>query len=226
MTIVFAYNAQGDTFTPTKLFAVSTLVNVILDPAMIFGWWGMPAFGIAGAAYATLISQAIFIGIALYMLTQPQRQIRFTFRNLTLRLDSVKKVLAIGIPASLTQVINPLGLAALMYITAHSFMEAGTIAFSIGFRIEFFAFLPAIGFGFGAMALIGQNIGAGKIARARETFYLALAYGAGGSLAVGLTALIFSDCTSLYYRSSRHRIRPLVRTHHCGKLRIPRGDDG
>src|SRR3989344_5656783 len=69
ITIMFSFNAQGDTFTLTKLFAVSTLVNTILDPVMIFGWVGFPAMGIAGAAIATLISQALFIVIALRSLS-------------------------------------------------------------------------------------------------------------------------------------------------------------
>jgi Na+-driven multidrug efflux pump len=64
ITIMFAFNAQGDTFTLTKLFALSTLVNLVLDPILIFGWYGFPMMGIGGAAVATLISQAVFIVIA------------------------------------------------------------------------------------------------------------------------------------------------------------------
>lgn len=192
MTVMFAFNSQGDTFTLTKLFALSTFVNVILDPLMIFGWKNIPAYGIAGAAYATLISQAVFLVAALYTLSRPHRGIRFRFSNLSFRWESVKKVLNIGIPASLTQVIGPVGLAALMYITALGFHESGTIAFSLGFRVEFFAFLPAIGFGFGSMAMIGQSIGAGNKARAQEIFNKALKYGFFAAVGMGLLAIIFA----------------------------------
>jgi putative MATE family efflux protein len=192
MTVNFAFNAQGDTVSLTKLFAVSTGVNAVLDPIMIFGWAGFPALGIAGAAYATLISQAVFLGWALYTLSRPKMMVRFRMRNLTFVWESVKKVLKIGIPASLTQVINPIGIAALMFIIALGFKEEGAIAFSIGSRVEFFAFLPAIGFGFGAMSLIGQNIGAGNIARAREAFNKALLYGVGASAVFGLLCMIFA----------------------------------
>jgi putative MATE family efflux protein len=191
-TIVFAFNAQGDTFTPTKLFAVSTFVNAALDPLLIFGWYGFPELGIAGAAYATLISQAVFIAMALYSLSRPTRLIPFRFRNLSFNWESVKKVLSIGIPASLTQAINPVGLAALMFITSLTFLEAGTIAFSIGFRVEFFAFLPAVGFGFVAMALIGQNIGAGNLARAKESYRKAMLYGIGAAVGFGILAMLFA----------------------------------
>jgi putative MATE family efflux protein len=192
ITIMFAFNAQGDTFTLTKLFALSTAVNVILDPMLIFGWYGFPQLGIAGAAYATLISQAIFIVIALRSLSSEHRMVRFQFKNLSCKWESVKKVLSIGIPAALTQVVFPVGLAALTLLTSLAFFEPGAIAFSLGFRVEFFAFLPAVGFGFGAMAMIGQNIGAGKIQRAREVFTKALQYGFIGATTVGILVAVFA----------------------------------
>lgn len=201
ITIVFAFNAQGDTFTLTKLFALSTLVNAILDPVMIFGWAGFPTLGIAGAAWATLISQAIFIGIALRSLSSAHRRVRFHFANLSFQWESVKKVLGIGIPASLTQVIFPLGLAVLTFITSLGFLEPGAVAFSLGFRVEFFAFLPAIGFGFGAMAMIGQNMGAGNRARAREVFRKALQYGFAGATGVGVLVALFANIVTGIFTS-------------------------
>lgn len=192
ITIMFAFNSQGDTLTLTKLFAISTGVNVILDPLLIFGGYGVPASGISGAAYATLISQAVFIILAIRSLMGKHRIIKFHFSNLTLNLESVKKVLVIGVPASLTQVINPIGIAALTFITALGFKEAGAIAFSLGFRIEFFAFLPAIGFGFAAMAMIGQNIGAGNKQRAKEVFDKALKYSFSAATAIGVLAAVFA----------------------------------
>ena len=192
IAVMFVFNAQGDTFALTKLFALSTLVNLVLDPVLIFGWLGFPAMGISGAATATLVSQAIFIFIAIRELSSPHRHIRFRFHNLTLKGESVKKVLNIGIPAALTQVVFPVGLAALTYITSLSFLEPGAIAFSLGFRVEFFAFLPAAGFGFGAMAMIGQSIGAGNLKRAKEAFFKALTYAVAGASGVGILVAIFA----------------------------------
>ncbi|KKP37892.1 hypothetical protein A2483_02355 [Candidatus Peregrinibacteria bacterium RIFOXYC2_FULL_33_13] len=192
ITIMFAFNSQGDTFTLTKLFAFSTLINIVLDPILIFGWFGIPPMGISGAAIATLISQAAFIVVAIRSLSNPKRNIRFHFYNLTFKRESVKKVLDIGIPAALTQVINPIGVAALTFITSLGFLEAGAIAFSLGFRIEFFAYLPAVGFGFGAMAMIGQSIGAGNLERSKQVFKKALKYGFLGAAALGILAVIFA----------------------------------
>jgi len=193
IAIMFAFNAQGDTFTLTKLFALSTLVNAVLDPIMIFGWAGFPVMGIGGAAIATVTSQAVFIVIAIRSLSSKHRMIRFHFSNLSFKWESVKKVLNIGIPAAMTQVIFPIGLAALTFITSLGFLEAGAVAFSLGFRVEFFAFLPAVGFGFGAMAMIGQNIGARNKARARESFTKALKYGFAGATGVGILVALFAN---------------------------------
>jgi putative MATE family efflux protein len=192
MTTSIAFNAQGDNFTMTKFFAVSTLVNVVLDPVFIFGFGGVPALGIAGAAYATLISQAVFLVLALRILMGPKMMVRLRLDQLRLKWSSVKQVLDIGLPASLNQVLNPLGFSALMYFVSTAFYEAGAAAFSIGFRIEFFAFIPAIGFGFGAMSMIGQNIGAGKQERVREVLKTSVYYGAGSALVFSLLVFVFA----------------------------------
>lgn len=192
ITIMFAFNSQGDTLTLTKLFALSTLINLILDPLLIFGHGPFPEMGISGAAYATLFSQFVFIIIALKSLNSPKRSIRFHFKNLTFHWESVKQVLKIGIPAAMTQVINPIGLAAMTYMAGARFMEAGATAFSLGFRLEFFAYLPAIGFGFAAMAIMGQNIGAHKLERSREALKLALKYSMVIALGMGVLAALFA----------------------------------
>lgn len=192
MAIMFAFNAQGDTATLTKLFALSTAINLILDPLLIFGWGKIPALGISGAAIATLISQAVFMVIAIRSLSNKKRDIQFKFSNLTIQWESVKKVLNIGFPAALTQVIFPIGLAIITYITSLSFKEPGVIALSLGFRIEFFAYLPAAGFGFGAMALMGQNIGAGNMNRTKEAFLKAVTYTFISASALGVFSAFFA----------------------------------
>src|SRR3989338_6285338 len=104
MSVIFGFNSQGDNFTMTKIFALSTLVNVVLDPFMIFGWAQFPAMGVTGAAIATLISQAVAVLIGVYILSGKSMMVRFKFSNLVFDLKMVRKVLEIGFPASLTNV--------------------------------------------------------------------------------------------------------------------------
>jgi Na+-driven multidrug efflux pump len=162
--VLFAFNSQGDNKTVTLLFAVSTGVNAILDPMLIFGWAGFPTLGIAGAAYATLFSQALVLVAGLIILKKANMMVHFRFSRLGLRWASMKKVLNIGFPAALTNVAGPLSLAALTSIVSGRFREAGAIGFAIGFRAEFFAYLPSVGFGVSALALLGQNTGARRLA--------------------------------------------------------------
>jgi putative MATE family efflux protein len=192
MSVMFAFNSQGDTTTLTKLFALSTVINIVIDPLLIFGWSFIPAMGISGAAIATLISQSVFLVCALYSLSRPSRNIQFHFKNLVFEWESVKKVLDIGFPAALTQVIFPIGLALLTRIISLAYFEPGTVAFSLGTRIEFFAYLPAIGFGFAAMALIGQNIGAGNVPRAKKAFKKSLQYAFIAAAGLGVATALFA----------------------------------
>ncbi len=193
VAIMFGFNAQGDTLTLTKLFAFSTAINLFCDPLLIFGWKWIPAMGISGAAYSTLISQFCFIIVALKVLSSPKRDISFHCKNLSFQWESVKRVLRIGIPAAMTQLNNPVGTAALTYISSAVFLEAGAVAFSLGFRIEFFAYLPAVGFGIGAMAMMGQNIGAENMERTKEVLRVALRFAMSIALVLGLIAMIFSS---------------------------------
>jgi putative MATE family efflux protein len=191
--VFFAFNSQGDNKTVTLLFAGSTAVNAVLDPVLIFGWAGFPALGIGGAAYATLFSQALALVAGLAILRKADMTVRFRFSRLGLRWASVKKVLNIGFPAALTNVVGPLSLAALTAIMAERFREAGAISFSIGFRAEFFAYLPAVGFGVSALALLGQNTGARRFDRVRAGFRLSLALSLGAATLLGLLAAAFRN---------------------------------
>jgi len=192
IVIVFAFNSQGDNKTVTVLFAISTGINIVLDPILIFGWFGAPALGVAGAAYATLFSQFVMLLVGMLLLSSPKMMIRFRLRNLAVQLQSVRKVLSIGFPAAMTQILGPLSLALLYQVIASKFMEAGVAGISIGFRVETFAFLPGIGFGTAAMAIIGQNVGAGNFQRAREAYSKAALYAFLAGSGFGVLSVIFS----------------------------------
>ncbi len=213
-----AFNAQGDNLTATKYFAISTLVNVVLDPLLIFGFGSFGGFGIAGAAYATLIAQFVFLVLALKMLMSEQMLVRLKLSNLGLKWKSVKKVIDIGLPASFTQTLNPLSFLFLTALVSGAFLEAGAAAFSIGFRIEFFAFIPAVGFGFGAMAMMGQNLGAKDFQRLKEIILTAVKFGAGAALLFSVLVFlgapmivgVFTDDTVVTeYALAYFRIVPL-----------------
>lgn len=191
INIMMVFNAEGDTFTVTKLFALSTVINIALDPILIFWKFGFPELWIMWAGYATLVSQLVFIIIAMRILSSKKRSVRFSIKNLTLKKYSVKQVFNIGVPAAFTQVINPIWLAILTYMVATKFFEAWVTSFSLVFRLEFFAYLPAVWFSMAAMSMIGQNIWGWNMSRAHEIFKKASILGFGSAIILWGLLIIF-----------------------------------
>lgn len=187
--VIFGFNSQGDNTTVTWLFAISTTINAALDPLLIFGGFGIPAFGVRGAAIATVISQTLLVTAGITLLHRRNMLVNFRFRNLVFRVRSVRQVLAIGFPAALTNLLNPAALAALNAVVALAFLEAGVTGLAIGLRIEFFSFLPAIGFAVAALALIGQNLGGQRPDRARAAYRTGLLFSFVLGTLVGVAAL-------------------------------------
>ena len=110
-------------------------------------------------------------------------------------------MLAIGFPAALANLLSPLRLAVLSILVAWWFLEPGVAGVAVGYRIEFFTFLPALGYATAVLALVGQNLGAGKLERVGRSWRAAMvsAFAAGtllgvaAALARGPAAALFSD---------------------------------
>ena len=199
--VIFGFNSQGDNSTLAWLYALSTVLNAVLDPVLIFGYLGLPALGIRGAAVATIISQALLLAAGVTLLKVLPLPVRFRFRNLVLNPGAVLKVLAIGLPAAFANLLSPLRLAVLSILVARWFLEPGVAGVAVGYRIEFFTFLPALGYATAVLALVGQNLGAGKLERVGRSWRAAMvsAFAAGtllgvaAALARGPAAALFTD---------------------------------
>lgn len=161
------FRGLGDTKTPGNLMILAAVINVILDPIMIFGLFNFPAMGIGGASLATMISR-IFVFIAYYyLLAKKYHVIQIRSLNINLLLKSMKEIVIVGIPNSLTKIINPVIIGILTYILAtHS--QLAVAGFGIGTKIESLILALAIAIGNTAMAILGQNYGAGNNERVQE----------------------------------------------------------
>lgn len=191
INITFAFNSEGDTFTLTKIFAFTTILNIILDPIFIFWKFGFPALWLEWAAWATILCQTVFIALAMRILASPERWLYFSFKNISVKWESVKKVCNIGIPASLTQVINPVWIAFITYMIGMKYFEPGATAFNLVFRLEFFAYLPAIGFWMALLSMIWQNVWAGNMQRANEIYKKWLTLWFVSSIVLGVLFIIW-----------------------------------
>ena len=148
----------GDTVRPMRVNVVSVIVNVILDPILIFGWGPVPALGVAGAAVATVIARGLASVLALYELLAGSG---FRIRARDLRWDGgvVAKLLRIGMPLAVGQTATSLGFTLLIGIV-NGFGSSVTAAFGVGHRIIMMISVPAMALGQANATAVGQNLGA------------------------------------------------------------------
>ena len=162
-------NAQGDTITPMLLSGGAAIINVILDPIFIFtfGW------GIAGAAWATLVSRALLAVVGIRLIFSEKNKIKPSFRAFKFKKEKIKEILTVGLPITVGQTGASLGFIVLNGFIA-SYGTATLAAFAMVNRITSLVMQPAMGMGAALTAIVGQNIGAEQIKRAKEAFQKAL----------------------------------------------------
>ncbi|MBS4537635.1 MATE family efflux transporter [Clostridium sp. D2Q-11] len=167
MFVFFAFNSikqgQGDTYTPMIFGALSVGLNIILDPIFIF----VLNLGVAGAAIATVLARGIFALYAVYTLFIKKEGIQLHKSDLKLNKTLLQKIISIGLPSSIGQSTTALGFAVLN-IFVKSFGASTLTAFIIGNRINSLILMPAMGIGHALSTIVGQNLGADDIKRARK----------------------------------------------------------
>ena len=149
-------SACGDTKTPFQIKGISTLLNVILNYIFIFGAFGFPALGVAGAALSTLGVGIMEVLILIYLLSNNRRAISWSRR---LELSYVKRAFKVGFPSGVERACTIVSLL----ITTKLIALYGTpelAGYQIASRIEGFAFMPGFGFMVASMTLMGQSLGA------------------------------------------------------------------
>ena len=165
-----AFRASGDTRTPLILLTASVLVTLVLDPVLILGLGPLPRMGIAGAAVAAVGTRALGLAFGFGLLVR-RRLVRFRSRDWS----SALTVVRIGAPTAATGVFFSLVYIGLTRITTQ-FGTPALAALGVGHKLEGLAYQVAIGFGLASAAIVGQNLGAGHVERARRTAYLTATY--------------------------------------------------
>lgn len=157
----------GDVKAPVLIVLSTVLLNLVLDPLFILGYKSIPAFGVTGAAIATIFTQALSAIIGIIILLRGKHGIRIKTTDLRPKLRVIKKIFLLGLPASISQSTRSLGMAMMIFIVA-GFGTTITAAYGIGGRILSFIIIPALGLSAATSALIGQSMGAGNIKKAEQ----------------------------------------------------------
>ena len=187
MFMFFIFSAllrgYGDTKTPMKFMIFSSLLNIVLDPFIIFGIGFFPALGVEGAAYATIFSRAVAGVIGIYLLFTGRKGLTLKLKYLKPDFSVLKKIIVIGFPSAAEQSIVALGLTLLMTIVSQ-FGTMVVAAYGIGSRILSVVMLPSRGLATATTTMVGQNLGAENIKRAESS-----AWKSTGIIFVTLTVL-------------------------------------
>lgn len=168
-----ALRGAGDLRVPTMLQIGTVLLNTALSPLLMFGWFGLPAMGVAGASLASFISiVAGLVGFTLYFL-RPASRLRFAPAHWRPQPGLWGRMLAVGAPVGGEFAVMTVFLV-FVYATIRPFGAEAQAGFGIGMRIMQSLFLPAVAIGFATAPVAGQNFGAGHGVRVRDTFRAAV----------------------------------------------------
>jgi putative MATE family efflux protein len=177
--------ATGDTKTPSFIMIFAGVVNVILDPILIFGWGPIPRMELQGAAIATVISRSLTFLAALWILHKRERLIEWSLPKVNQMWDSWKQVLYIGAPAAGARMLIPLSTGVLTRMVA-GYGPQAVAAYGVGQRLESLVLIGVGAFGAAMTPFIGQNFGAGQYDRVRQAF----GFGVKIALVLGIVMMV------------------------------------
>lgn len=168
MIFVTAFQSTGDSRTPMYVMIIVNIVNIILNPTLIDGMFGLPAYGIAGSVYASLLSRtigvAIMLGIIYYHPRFKDTPVRLP-KMLTFDRKLVKEIISIAIPSAMQSGTRNLSFLLMTAVIA-LYGEATVAAYGVCLRLDMLGFVFALGFCTAVSIMVGQNLGAQNIARA------------------------------------------------------------
>lgn len=168
-----ALTAIGDSLTPLLVHVAAVLINLGLDPLLIFGVAGFPRLGVAGAAIATVCSQALAAALSLVILFRGKGGLRLSWKLLRPRASALALIVKIGLPSSLGQGLSAFGFTVLQGLVNH-FGTSAIAAFGVGNRLIGLFDIPSHGIAQATTSLSGQAIGAGDEAEAHRVVRTAL----------------------------------------------------
>ena len=158
------------------------ITNIVLDPVFIFGWFGLPAMGVAGAAWATVIGQCCGMAVALALNRAKNHEVTLRPRGFRPDGAAIRGIYQVGLPSIIMQSIGSVMVVGMNKILI-SFTETAVSVFGIYFKLQSFVFMPVFGLTNAMVPIIGFNYGARNKERIRETTRLA------ACISVGIMAI-------------------------------------
>lgn len=170
--------ATGRTTLSMYTQLLGAVTNLILDPILIFGWFGLPAMGITGAAVATVIGQIISAAFGLWLNVKKNPEIQLHLKELVPNGAVIKKIYSVGVPSIIMGSIGSV-MTYGMNLILMGFSSTATAVFGVYFKLQSFIFMPVFGLNNGMVPIIAYNYGAKNKDRMLRTMKLAITYAVG-----------------------------------------------
>ena len=177
--------ATGRSLLSMVTQASGAIVNIILDPILIFGMLGMPEMGVFGAAIATVIGQVVAAVLGIFFNLRYNEEIRIKIKNFIPDFAQIKEILTISIPSVLMQAVGTVMTLCMNMILMNKFNEIAMNVFGVYFKLQSFVLMPIFGLNSGMVPIIAYNYGAKRPDRVYKT--MRISYVA----AIGYTVLGF-----------------------------------
>lgn len=159
---------EGNTFTPMITMLIGSIINMILDPFFIFGWWIFPRLEIEGAAIATVFARIVSGIFVLYILFKGKTLISLNMKYFSFNTKILKGIYNVGLPSMVMQLIASFMVASVNTILG-MYSPMAIAAMGIYFRLQSFVFMPVYGLNQGFMPIVGYNFGHKKPERIKKT---------------------------------------------------------
>ena len=190
MTLGSIFRAGGDAVTPMVVLIFSTLINIVLDPLLIFGLWGFPKLGVAGSAYATLIGRGAGVIVLLYLCWSGRAPVSLRRAQFQADLVEMVDILRLGIFSSMQGFWRHLSRLGFLWVIG-PYGKTVVAAYTICMRLRILVMNPGFGIANSVAPLVGQNLGANQIERAEKSASVANILGAAIMAVIGAVFLIF-----------------------------------
>ncbi|MDL2235106.1 MATE family efflux transporter [Christensenellaceae bacterium OttesenSCG-928-L17] len=193
--------ATGNTIYPMFMQLAGAVTNLILDPILIFGYFGLPAMGVTGAALATVIGQFVGMGLSFYLLFKKKHAVRISFRNFRPNAGIIRDIYVVGVPSIVMQSIGSVMTFGLNKILI-AFTPTAVSVLGVYFKLNSFAFMPVFALNGGSMSIMAYNYGARNRKRIMQTLKYAVLYSLCIMLVGTLVFHLFTPALLLLFNAS------------------------
>jgi putative MATE family efflux protein len=189
-TLASIVRGTGVMALPATVTVTSAAVYLVLSPALILGWGPLPRLGVAGAAAASVTGFGAGVVVLFVYLLSGRGLVRLSLTRIRFRSRLFWEILRVGAPGALNTVLTNLTVVLLTGIVG-PFGPAALAGYGLGARLEYLQIPLVFGFGSALVAMVGTNVGAGRIARAERVAWTGAGLAAGVTGAIGLAGALF-----------------------------------